>query len=803
MFHAAPKSHSETTMKKVFITLLTAVLALSATAQHATTQEEMMKEWRQLKQKRDISLEAKNSGIPLGDAADSPKNIKALPEDRVWFPGEWEEVKAIVVTPYYTYTPDTNLGTGYFSADPIVTGVAEYFKYNPSSGWRSLNTYGPYKSTMDTTSFFGLVFFRLMDGIQLGNAEAWVRVEKAEDSAAVLRTLTRMNFRHDKVRFIVGPGNSFWYRDCGPICFYYGEQDSIGMMDFEYYPGRALDDSLPSLIYRQMNIPNYINSIEWEGGNCLVDGAGLLFTSDALYANNGDTYGQMTWNGRDINSLHYTTKRSLSQTQTRRILSSLIGQRETHILPAYRYDGGTGHIDLYADMCEENGFVFTVMPDSYRNWTDYRTGIRNIDSLCSYTSIFNRPYYKTSIPFPSKDNGSNFSSQIEYNQNYTRTYSNHTFVNNVILQPCFSNIINGHPTAPWDNANIEKLKEAYPGYTIYPINVAEFDGSGGAIHCVTKQIPADNPIRILHKSIVGSVVDLRGSDIPVSAIITNRSGIAHAECIYRIDSGEWNTLTLNSNGNKFSAVIPTSNINDRIIDTTFHPVTIIDSTLISTDTVVFIDSTFAFIDSVTHDSIYTFDTTFSLIPHFSYDTINRIDTISTIRDTLITFEYYISATSNNGKTITKPMTALQGGYYTFYFNGEAKALDSLQYDFSTDPRPVTDITFLFDAANTHLDTSTSPEPPITNINEAATNKSFGQFYPNPASDQAHIKVDLGNGGHYNVAILDNLGRTVHTCALETAGSIIFTVHTENLPSGLYTVCFSNNKNSVIRRLVVR
>ena len=166
-------------MKKILFTLLAVILAFSAMAQNATTHEEMMKEWRQMKQKRDISQQAKLSAIPLGEAAPASKNAKALPDDRVWFPGEWEEVKAIVVTPYYTYYPDTNLGSGYYSADPVVTGVAEYYKYNNYSGWQSLNTYGPYRSEMDTTSTFGLVFFRLMDGIQLGNAEAWVRVEKA------------------------------------------------------------------------------------------------------------------------------------------------------------------------------------------------------------------------------------------------------------------------------------------------------------------------------------------------------------------------------------------------------------------------------------------------------------------------------------------------------------------------------------------------------------------------------------------------------------------------------------------------
>ncbi|MBQ6069433.1 MAG: agmatine deiminase family protein [Bacteroidales bacterium] len=796
--------------KKFFLTLTATALAFAATAQNAITRDDMLREWRQTKQKRDISLQAQYSNIPLGEAAATPKSEKALPDDRVWFPGEWEEVKAIVVTPYYSYDPDTNLGSGYFMADPMVTGIAEYYKYNYSRGWESLNQYGPYRSTMDTTTTFGQVFFRLMDGIQLGHAQAWVRVEKEEDTATVLRTLRRMNLRHDNVRFIVGAGNSFWYRDCGPICFYHGDQDSVAMMDFEYYPGRALDDSLPSLIYRQMGIPNYINSIEWEGGNCLVDGAGFLLSSDAIYSNNSDTYGQVTWDGQNVNSIHYTTKPRLTNAQTRQALASLLGQRETHILPAYQYDGGTGHIDLYADMCEENGFVFSVMPNDYRNWTDYRTGSRNIDSLCSYTSIFDRPYYKTTIPFPSKDNGSNFNSQLEYNDSYTRTYSNHTFVNDVILQPCFSAVANGVPTALWDRNNIELLKAAYPGYTIYPVDVRDFDGSGGAIHCVTKQIPADNPVRILHKSIVGSAVDMRGSDIPVSAIITNRSGIAQAICAYRYkyswangaryDYSEWDSIAMTANGNKYSCLLPTASINERIMDTTYTPGSYVDSTLVSTDTSYTLDSTFAYFDTVSLDSVYTYDTTYSYVFHYNYDTINYIDTVTSLHDTLITVEYFISATSNNGKTITKPMTANHGGYYSFYFDGTLKQLDSMQYDFTTEPRPATDITFVFDANRTTRDTSTTP---VVAIAETADDKGFGQFYPNPATEQAKIQIDLGNGGIWNVDIIDQAGRIVHTTQLQTAGSIVFAIRTDSLPAGIYTVRFASGGKSIARRLVVK
>ena len=713
--------------------LASVALFLGVSAQNNKPTEQMMREFRQTIQKRDISKKAHNSNIPLSATQtikqSSNNAIKSLPEDRVWFPGEWEEVKAITVTPYYNYEPAHSQGSGYWMAEPMVTGWAQYYKYSSSAGWRESGS-GPYKSIMDTSSAFGKVFFYLMDGIQLGGAEAWVRVEHPSDTARVIRTLTRMDLRHDNVRFIIGAGNSFWYRDCGPIAFYYGDQDSVGMLDFTYYPGRALDDSLPSLIHQQYGIPNYQTLIEWEGGNCLVDGAGMVLSSDAIYSKNTDGVGQIAWDGHNANTINYSRVPVLSRAQVKQALHDLLGQRATYILPAYQYDGGTGHIDLYADAWDENGFVFSIMPDIYSSWRDYATGQKNIDSLCSYKSIFDRDYYiMGDIPFPSKDNGSNFNSQVEYNRNYTRTYSNHTFVNNVILQPCFSRVVDGVPSAQWDRDNIEALKKAYPGYTIYCVDVREFDGSGGAIHCVTKQIPADNPVRILHKNIHGTMTaGLGSSNLPVSAIITNNSGIAHAEVMYRLNGGDWQTLNLTANGNRWYG-------------------------------------------------------------HFPFAEVPNVDSV----------DYYISATANNGKITTKPMTASQGGYYHFAF-GNNDVFDSTWFDFDTTPMPMENITFTF-GSNWATEDNDAPRP--IGIDKVDMEQNFGQFYPNPASSQAHLDINLGDGVRYEVTIIDLSGRTIHTSSLQTAGQIVYTINASLLPSGIYHVVFSNNDSKIVRKLIVK
>ena len=256
-------------------------------------------------------------------------------------------------------------------------------------------------------------------------------------------------------------------------------------------------------------------------------------------------------------------------------------------------------------------------------------------------------------------------------------------------------------------------------------------------------------------------------------------------------------------GNKYSAMIPTAGINERIIDTTYQTGIRVDSTYLSTDTIITLTLVEQYYDSVSMDTVYVWDTTYTFEYNYLYDSIDYVDTLTTLRDTLVTVEYYLSATSNNGKTITKPMTAHQGGYYHFTYNGELEEPDSMKYDFSTDPRPATDITFVFDANRTYLDTNAAPGSSLTGIASAQPEAGFGQFYPNPATHQAKIEIDLGNGGSYAVDIIDNLGRTVHSTHLETAGSILFTINTDRLPAGIYSVRFSSHGTNVVRRLVVR
>jgi hypothetical protein len=226
----------------------------------------------------------------------------------------------------------------------------------------------------------------------------------------------------------------------------------------------------------------------------------------------------------------------------------------------------------------------------------------------------------------------------------------------------------------------------------------------------------------------------------------------------------------------------------------------IDSTVASTDTIVSYNYTFSHIDSLTLDSVFTVDTVYSYSNTYNYDTTYYNDTTTTLRDTLITFEYYISATSNNGKTITKPMTASQGGYYNFSFGTDA-IVDSSWFDYDTTPMPMENITFTF--GNTWVTEDNNAPRPIGIDEVENAEQNFGQFYPNPAADQANLNINLGDGGNYTVSIIDLSGRTVHTSSLQTAGQIVYTINTSRLASGIYHVVFQNGDTRVSRKLIVK
>ncbi len=614
-------------------------------------------------------------------------NEVEVPDDMI-FPNEADEVQAILMTWIYnTYTAD-----GGAPAEAMFDGWG--IPYTSSS-----NQLVPVVSSPVLLGTYPKLFAKLANGIQQ-HAQVWINIWNAQDSTSIKNYMQSLDMPLTNYRFFINPGNSFWYRDCGPVAFYYGDQDSIGFADFEYYGGRPEDDKIAIRIAEQTGYKVFTNTIEFEGGNILVDGLGTLFTTDAVYSLNQDQYGPYVMTAN--NTLSYIQKTPLTDGQVDDSLTHLMNLENCVVLPALRYDGGTGHIDLYVDMWDETTMVSTKHPDVMSHLSDPIIVQENIELMTNMESAFDGSnYYSTYIPLPAKNNGSWYSSQNEYHSQYTRSYSNHTFVNGAIMQPVFyDETMSG--TAAGDIEGelhaLQVIRDCYPGYELVEIDVRDFDGFGGAIHCITKQIPAENPLRIYHDPIRWS----NSSVLPTyRAIIQNRSGIESATFYYKNKSATtWNEMALTNQS----------------------------------------------------DNMYTVDLTLPETP----------------RDTLV---YYFSATSNNGKTLTKPMTA-PNGYYSTVYGSEVNGLGV------NDPYAVGIASF-----------------------EMEEFAAIGQFYPNPATTEAHVTIPADLTQTLNVKVVTTKGQTVYNGEI-AAGETNFKLNTSNLRAGAYWAVFYYGNQSVARKIVV-
>ena len=630
---------------------------------------------------RTLSVSSPNeeSGHKSSTSLDMPNSF--------WFPGEFEEVQAILITWPYMHV-DENY-TRYL--EPMDDTLGCYYR----SGSYHLEKYVSIVDTFSDTRL-PIIFAELADAIQKGNAQVWINICNASDSSIIKHYMQKNGKPLKNYRFFISKNNAFWYRDCGPVAFYQGQNDDVAFLDFEYYGGRPVDDKLPIKIGKAANIPVYTTTIEYEGGNILLDGAGTLFTSDMVYDANQDRYGlSMIENGVYVEQ----QKTPLTKAQIQDSLIHLLNLSRLEILPTLVADGGTGHIDLYACMWDENNFVFTKYPEEMNKQTDYRISAQNIDSMLNLFSFHNQLYRGENIPLPRKDDGSWYTNANDF-ERYTRTYSNSTFVNNVIIQPIFSNEKWG--AREWDLQSIEIMKEKFPGYEIIPIDIrgyekdldAGFDGMGGAIHCITKQIPAENPIRILHGNLQGNLNGY-GNIYPIFATITNKSGIASATCYWREKGNEtWTSLPLSLEGqNLFFA-------------------------------------------------------------NLHRDTISNNDTI----------EYYISAISNNGKTITKPFTAPKG-YYSFF------------------------------------EKQTEEPEKVPEKNDKFI--TIGQPYPNPALNYINIRITDAFQKSLTVKITNLFGQDIHSGSFTAeSNDVVLQLNTSSLIAGAYFITLIDESGNITSRKFV-
>ncbi|MBW7844520.1 MAG: agmatine deiminase family protein [Bacteroidia bacterium] len=522
------------------------------------------------------------------------KRTETFPRD-IRYPGEFEESQAVFISWSYDYDDDGN-----------VTGA-------------------------DVSSQYALVSARLADAIQKV-VPVWIRVENASDTTAILSYMFNRGTPLTNYLFIISPGDDWWTRDFGPNGVYVGRQDSLAFIDLKYYDGRDKDNVAPTVLSNLLQVNNYTTRLNAEGGNFMSDGFGTIFYSDVV---------------SDVNTDPQIVNPVFTLQEIKDKLTAIFGSTNNVELPTLLCDGGTGHIDLYLKMIDEQTLMVSKYPDEITA-QDKRIIEDNYQYLTTLRSTYNRPFRIYRIPHPTDDNGNHSKKSCSQLNSDARTFVNGTTVNNTFIFPSYSNAGTGNKT---QTDSVTKLfKQIMPGYKIVDIDSRLLSPLGGEIHCITMQIPADNPVLFWHPSVDGFQPIFKNT-FPIVAKITNKSGIANAKCYWRIKG--------NSSFNE----------------------------------IVLRDSSDFFVGEIVANGISNSDV----------------------------IEYYLSATTNNGKTATKPITA-PDGYYSIFFS-----LNTALNEVAIFPK-----NYLFNA------------------------------YPNPAKDKIIIPFNALNKADFTITITDILGKVVQT-----------------------------------------
>lgn len=258
-----------------------------------------------------------------------------------------------------------------------------------------------------------------------------------------------------RVRLLSLPTDDIWVRDYGPIIGYdaQGRRAAVGARydPLPAYPQQR-DDAMAARYCAHEGIPFRKLDLHTEGGNLWSDGAGTLILSEDIYERNpGLTHDQLV----DALGAAFTFEKLI-------------------ITPYLEYEE-TGHVDLVCKLAAEDVILISAPPQVANSDRLART----IDLFRRETNAAGQPYRVFELPTP----------PLYLNWGVFPVFRSYTNALTVagggvkqVLVPVFG--------IAADARALEVYRQALPDYAIVPIDCRCAANGGGAVHCLTREIPA-------------------------------------------------------------------------------------------------------------------------------------------------------------------------------------------------------------------------------------------------------------------------------------------------------------------------
>ena len=262
-----------------------------------------------------------------------------------------------------------------------------------------------------------------------------------------------------EVQFFDHKTDDAWVRDYGPVYLSHSESGERLISDWQYnawggkYPFEQ-DNKIPRLIAQAQGILRVEESLVLEGGSLEANGVGdLLVTTDCL--------------------LNQNRNPKLSQSEIELALIEGLGVTKVHWLNGcIEGDDTDGHIDNLVRFFKPNGLlVASALNPNDANHQMLSRLMRECKDMILCTG---QSPEVISLPLPDP--------VYRHGQRLPMSYLNFFIGNEAVFVPSY-----GQPKS--DATALDVMGNAFPKHEIIPIDCQDLILEGGALHCLTQQVP--------------------------------------------------------------------------------------------------------------------------------------------------------------------------------------------------------------------------------------------------------------------------------------------------------------------------
>lgn len=264
-----------------------------------------------------------------------------------------------------------------------------------------------------------------------------------------------------QVQFFLHPTNDAWCRDHGPAFLINpGAEQKKLIVDWNYnawgnkYPPYDLDDVIPTLIGKALNLPVVNPGIVMEGGSVEFNGKGTLLTSTCCLLNKN-------------------RNPQLNQQQIETYLQQYYGVEQILWVPeGIVGDDTDGHIDDTIRFVNEDT-VLTVVEHN-KSDENYELLQQNLEALQRMRLLNGKQLNIVELPMPD--------AVVYEDQRLPASYANFYISNQHVIVPTYR--------CANDDKALDIIRQCFPGRETVGIDSTDIIWGLGSFHCLSQQEPA-------------------------------------------------------------------------------------------------------------------------------------------------------------------------------------------------------------------------------------------------------------------------------------------------------------------------